>query len=122
MGNAADARKVLSVLNNQNLSRVGAVLYNSLEAPALKKYPLLVMFQEFFREHGADATLMSGSGSTTFAIARSEAAGQQLAEEFKGKFGTEYWVRWLRHKAGQHRECERCYFCPKQSRFCSASD
>jgi 4-diphosphocytidyl-2-C-methyl-D-erythritol kinase len=92
-GEPGRCQKALSVLNKQNLSGVGAVLYNSLEAPALKKFPLLVLFQDFFREHGADATLMSGSGSTTFAIARNETAGQQLAEEFKAKFGNQYWVR-----------------------------
>jgi 4-diphosphocytidyl-2C-methyl-D-erythritol kinase len=35
---------------------------------------------------------MSGSGSTTFAIAESRAAAEQLAEKFKGKFGATHWL------------------------------
>ena len=42
--------------------------YNSLEAPAFDKFPVLALYQDFLRENGALAALMSGSGSTTFAI------------------------------------------------------
>ena len=56
--------------------------YNALEAPALLKYPLLQLFQEFFREHGA-AALMSGSGSTTFAVAPCRSSAQTILAEFQ---------------------------------------
>jgi 4-diphosphocytidyl-2-C-methyl-D-erythritol kinase len=67
-------------------------LYNSLEAPALEKYPLLVLFQEFFREQGVLGTLMSGSGSTTFAICADLRAGETLREKFKERFGSTHWM------------------------------
>jgi 4-diphosphocytidyl-2C-methyl-D-erythritol kinase len=35
---------------------------------------------------------MSGSGSTTFAIAEDVAAGESLAEEFKSRFGKNAWT------------------------------
>jgi 4-diphosphocytidyl-2C-methyl-D-erythritol kinase len=35
---------------------------------------------------------MSGSGSTTFAIARNVAAAEKLAEAFRSKFGTSSWM------------------------------
>jgi 4-diphosphocytidyl-2C-methyl-D-erythritol kinase len=35
---------------------------------------------------------MSGSGSTTFALAESLAAAEQLREEFKTKFGETHWT------------------------------
>jgi 4-diphosphocytidyl-2-C-methyl-D-erythritol kinase len=86
------AQKLISLLQTADLRTAGGEFYNSLEAPALEKYPLLALFQEFFRENGAAATLMSGSGSTTFALAQSLAAAEQLAEKFKAKFGATYWV------------------------------
>jgi 4-diphosphocytidyl-2-C-methyl-D-erythritol kinase len=86
------AQKLISRLQAADLKAAGAELYNSLEAPALDKYPVLALYQEFLRAHGAAATLMSGSGSTTFAIASSVAAAEQLAEKFKGRFGSAAWT------------------------------
>ena len=62
------------------------------EAPALEKYPLLALFQEFLRANGAPVILMSGSGSTTFAVLPSRALAEELAEKFKGKFGLTNWI------------------------------
>jgi 4-diphosphocytidyl-2-C-methyl-D-erythritol kinase len=72
--------------------RSGDAFYNSLEAPALHKYPLLALFQEFLREHGALASLMSGSGSTTFALIASQGEGERLREKFLGKFSASNWT------------------------------
>jgi 4-diphosphocytidyl-2-C-methyl-D-erythritol kinase len=80
-------------LQTADLKTAGAEFFNSLEAPALEKYPLLALFQKFLREAGAPATLMSGSGSTTFAVTEGPAAAEQLAEQFKSKFGRTYWVK-----------------------------
>ena len=91
-GTPGRAQKLVSLLQTADLRTAGAEFYNSLEAPALEKYPLLALFQEFFRENGAAATLMSGSGSTTFALAPSLPAAEQLSEKFKAKFGTTYWL------------------------------
>jgi 4-diphosphocytidyl-2C-methyl-D-erythritol kinase len=70
----------------------GAAFYNSLESPALHKYQLLLLFQEFLRAHGASATLMSGSGSTTFALLEGKTAANELADKFRHKFGTTCWT------------------------------
>ena len=53
---------------------------------------MLALFQEFLRANGALAALMSGSGSTTFAIAENMAAAESLAEKFKSKFGQNCWT------------------------------
>jgi 4-diphosphocytidyl-2-C-methyl-D-erythritol kinase len=90
-GRPGRAKELVELLQQPDFAPAAAELYNSLEAPALNKYPLLVLFQEFFRENGAAATLMSGSGSTTFAIASSQTAGEQLLERFKSRFGTSHW-------------------------------
>jgi homoserine kinase len=53
---------------------------------------VLALFQEFLRANGALAALMSGSGSTTFAIADTKAAAESLVEKFKSKFGKSCWT------------------------------
>ena len=91
-GRPGRAARLIEQLRGGDLAAAGAEFYNSLEAPALAKFPILGLYQEFLRCEGALATLMSGSGSTTFALARSEPAAQQLRERFLAKFGTECWT------------------------------
>ena len=91
-GQPGRAKQLIALLQDEDLAAAGAAFYNSLEAPALPKYPLLALYQEFFRAHGAAATLMSGSGSTTFALIRGQAAAEHLVEKFKGKFGETGWL------------------------------
>jgi 4-diphosphocytidyl-2-C-methyl-D-erythritol kinase len=91
-GKKGRAQKLISLLQAGDLKGAAAEFYNSLEAPAFEKFPVLKLFQEFLREHGALAALMSGSGSTTFAIAENVAAAESLAEKFKSKFGANGWT------------------------------
>jgi 4-diphosphocytidyl-2-C-methyl-D-erythritol kinase len=91
-GQPGRAQRLVSHLSSGNLASAAGEFYNSLEAPALEKYPVLALFQEFLRERGAAATLMSGSGSTTFAIAASVAAADRLADQFTARFGSTCWT------------------------------
>jgi len=91
-GRPGRGQKLLSLLQNTNLQSAAGEFYNSLEAPALEKYPLLALFQGFLRENGAGATLMSGSGSTTFAVVENKIAADNLAEKLKEKFGSTNWT------------------------------
>jgi 4-diphosphocytidyl-2-C-methyl-D-erythritol kinase len=86
-GQPGRAQQLIELLNTTVLARAGAAFYNSLEAPALEKFPLLALYQEFLRAQGAAATLMSGSGSTTFAIARDESDARRLEDQVQSKFG-----------------------------------
>ena len=86
------ARKLISVLQMGDLAAAGAEFYNSLEAPALEKYPVLTLYQEFFREQGAAATLMSGSGSTTFALFTERHVAEAALEKFRPRFGESCWT------------------------------
>lgn len=86
-GQPGRAEKLVTLLNTAPLPVAGKEFYNSLEAPALDKYPLLAMYQEFLRANGADAALMSGSGSTTFAITSSLVGAQKLEQLVQAKFG-----------------------------------
>ena len=91
-GKAGRANELVEKLQSKNLSGAADAFYNSLEAPALEKFPILALFQEFLRANGALAALMSGSGSTTFAIAENVSAAGSLAEKFKSKFGSDCWT------------------------------
>ena len=91
-GKAGRAKDLISKLQENNWPGVADAFYNSLEAPALEKFPILGLFQKFLRENGALAALMSGSGSTTFAICENVSAAESLAEKFKLKFGQNCWA------------------------------
>ena len=86
-GERGRAAKLLAALDAGDLRQAAREFYNSLEAPALAKYPWLAVLQDFLRENGAVAALMSGSGSTTFAIARDLCGAQELEERVREKFG-----------------------------------
>jgi 4-diphosphocytidyl-2-C-methyl-D-erythritol kinase len=91
-GEKGRAVKLISLLQTSDLQTAACEFYNSLEAPALEKFPILGLFQEFLRANGALAALMSGSGSTTFAIAENISAAETLLEKFKSKFGQNCWT------------------------------
>jgi 4-diphosphocytidyl-2-C-methyl-D-erythritol kinase len=93
-GRPGRAARMVELLQ-KSLDAAGKGLYNSLEAPALPKYPLLGIFQDFFQQHGAPC-LMSGSGSSTFAILKNLEQADALAELFTARFGGTYWVRTCR--------------------------
>jgi len=97
-GKPGRAQELISVLSGSagfqpaSFKMAAAGFYNSLEAPALDKFPVLALYQEFLRENGALAALMSGSGSTTFAIVENVSSGESLAEKFKSQFGANGWT------------------------------
>jgi 4-diphosphocytidyl-2-C-methyl-D-erythritol kinase len=91
-GEKGRAEKLISLLRTDDLQTAAAEFYNSLEAPAFDKFPLLSLYKEFLREDGAFVSLMSGSGSMTFAITQNLAAAENLSEKFKSKFGDRSWT------------------------------
>ena len=91
-GQAGRAREQVAKLQGNDLPAAAGTVYNSLEAPAFDKFPVLSLYKEFLRENGAQVALMSGSGSTTFAIVENLAVAESLAEKFKGRFGDKGWI------------------------------
>lgn len=91
-GRPGRAQNLISHLQAGDLSVAAGEFYNSLEAPAFDKFPVLQLQKEFLLEHGALAGLMSGSGSTTFAITENLAAARTLGEKFKTEFGARGWM------------------------------
>jgi 4-diphosphocytidyl-2-C-methyl-D-erythritol kinase len=92
-GRGGRAAELAGMLQAGDLPGAMAGLYNSLEAPALEKYPVLLLIQEFLKAHGALGTLMSGSGSTTFAVFPDRASGEAAIGAFEGEFGRSGWTQ-----------------------------
>jgi 4-diphosphocytidyl-2-C-methyl-D-erythritol kinase len=91
-GEPGRAHKLIQSLRANDLPSAAAQFFNSLEAPVLEKYPWLRLCQEFLREEGAVATLMSGSGSSTFAVSTSRPEAERLQERLLAKFGSTCWT------------------------------
>ncbi len=95
-GRPGRACELIADLETGELALASGRFYNSLEAPALEKYPLLACYQQFLRSHGAAATLMSGSGSTTFALVQGKGAAEDLRARFRSEFGAACWTAVVR--------------------------
>jgi 4-diphosphocytidyl-2-C-methyl-D-erythritol kinase len=91
-GQNGRAQKLISLLQGNDAKTAAPQFYNSLEAPAFEKFPILQLYEEFLFAGGASAALMSGSGSTTFAICEDVPAAESLADKFKSKFGANCWT------------------------------
>jgi 4-diphosphocytidyl-2-C-methyl-D-erythritol kinase len=91
-GRAGRVHELIASLRSNTLESAAPHFYNSLEAPALEKFPILSLFQEDLRANGATVALMSGSGSTTFALTKTRALAESLAEIFQRKFGSRNWL------------------------------
>ncbi|MGA8482500.1 MAG: 4-(cytidine 5'-diphospho)-2-C-methyl-D-erythritol kinase [Chthoniobacterales bacterium] len=68
-------------------------LRNDLEPAVFTKYLLLAEIKRWFQQQTeTEVTLMSGSGSTTFAVTRSAASANALRERFLTEFGENFWT------------------------------
>ncbi len=64
---------------------------NSLETAVFPKYVVLPIIKEFFSSNGARVALMSGSGSTMFAITSDRASAEVLRAKYHDRFGQTGW-------------------------------
>ncbi len=90
--NWADSREVPGVLYAPQLCEWGTMV-NDLERPVFQKYLLLPALINWLLEHGETrAALMSGSGSTLFAITDTAAQAAELAEKARAWCGETTWT------------------------------
>jgi 4-diphosphocytidyl-2-C-methyl-D-erythritol kinase len=70
------------------------LLRNDLEQPVFQKYLLLPEIKSWLEQQAeTEVALMSGSGSTMFAVVKSADDGEQVSERFSLLFGLKFWVR-----------------------------
>jgi 4-diphosphocytidyl-2-C-methyl-D-erythritol kinase len=68
-------------------------LRNDLERAVFSKYLLLAEIKRWFKQQiETEVALMSGSGSTTFAVTRSAVSANALRERFVTEFGENFWT------------------------------
>jgi 4-diphosphocytidyl-2-C-methyl-D-erythritol kinase len=67
---------------------------NDLEQPVFQKYLLLPEIKSWLEQQPeTEVALMSGSGSTLFAVVKSDDDGQQVSYRFSLFFGFKFWIR-----------------------------
>ena len=70
------------------------LLRNDLEPPVFRKYLLLPEIKSWFEQQAeTEVALMSGSGSTMFAVVKKADDGEQVSDRFSLFFGFKFWVR-----------------------------
>lgn len=78
-------RRLLAFLQGDQSVSLDSVLENALESVTETLVPAVALWKSRLREHGAVASLMSGSGPTVFGLFESS----QQAQEFHGRFKEE---------------------------------
>jgi 4-diphosphocytidyl-2-C-methyl-D-erythritol kinase len=92
-GQPGRASRLVTLLNQRgDAAFAERAFYNSLEAPVFPKYPLLAGLKEFVLRQGALMALMSGSGSTLFAITENEPQARMLLEQLRPDYGDGNWT------------------------------
>lgn len=89
----AASKEIPGILHAPQLCPWGAMV-NDLERPVFEKFLLLPTLKAWLLEHGeVRAALMSGSGSTMFAITNSPAQASEMAEKARAWCGETAWVQ-----------------------------
>jgi 4-diphosphocytidyl-2-C-methyl-D-erythritol kinase len=92
-GKAGMARTLASKLSAGLPQDLKESLFNSLEAPVFHKYPLLRLIKDCCLDFGCLAALMSGSGSTSFALLNDFSQAQKLEKRLSSEFTESLWIK-----------------------------
>jgi len=84
---------LLRALAENDLLGVSRCLFNSLEAPSIKKFPVLRLLKDAMRAGGATGALMSGSGATVFGLFAGANAAEESAKQIREEFGPSMWTQ-----------------------------
>ena len=89
------SRGMMAAIAQQNLAQIGTLLHNDLERVVLPNYPQVQQLRDRFQSLGVLGTMMSGSGSTVFALTESQAHAEQIKEQMKAAIADpalDFWV------------------------------
>ena len=78
-----DAVRAIHAIESGNMPMLYSAMANSFEYSIFKKYPEIASIKAKLTELGADASLMSGSGSAVFGIFEDDAKAQSAHDIFK---------------------------------------
>lgn len=83
------SEKMRAAYANGDIAGIGTELFNRLSQPAERLCPLVKQLREAIVRHAPLGCLMSGSGSTLFALCSDESAAQRLAAQLRTEFATD---------------------------------
>ena len=84
---------LLHALAKDDLAEVSRCLFNSLEAPSIRKFPVLELIKDAMRDGGAVGALMSGSGATVFGLFPDAKLAKASAQDVREQFGPSMWTQ-----------------------------
>lgn len=90
---AARFRRLLSGLERGVPGCLSGGLFNALQGTVYRKYPLLAMIHNALEQAGAEGVLLSGSGSTVFALVKNRVEGERLAGRIRAALDCPLWTR-----------------------------
>jgi 4-diphosphocytidyl-2-C-methyl-D-erythritol kinase len=93
---------LLRALAEDDLAGVSRCLFNSLEAPSIRKFPVLELIKNTMRDGGAAGALMSGSGATVFGLFADANAAEHSARKVREQFGPSMWTKVTRFAFVRH--------------------
>jgi 4-diphosphocytidyl-2-C-methyl-D-erythritol kinase len=96
---ALRSSQMLRAIADRNPDLIAESLYNDLERVVLPEYPQVKKLRDRFEELGALGTMMSGSGSTVFALCKTADQAEALKAQMQSAFNDpelELWVTELR--------------------------
>lgn len=77
---------LLTAIGKREDAQIGQLLHNDLEKVVLPAHPLVQQLRDRFQQLDVLGTMMSGSGSTVFALVSSAAQAQQVKDQMRATF------------------------------------
>jgi 4-diphosphocytidyl-2-C-methyl-D-erythritol kinase len=84
---------LVRALAEDDLPGISRCLFNSLETPSVRKFPVLELIKKSMRNGGATGALMSGSGATVFGLFGDEEAAVKSGRVLREQFGPSTWTK-----------------------------
>ncbi len=79
--------KIIDSIQNDDIQNISNHLFNRMERVVVKRYPVIEQIKTELKTLGCIGALMSGSGSTVFALATSESQGYGIVREMRRQHG-----------------------------------
>ena len=76
-------RAVIDCLESGDLKGISQLLCNVLESVTINRYKEIDLLKKLMLEHGAMASLMSGSGPTVFGLTEDQKTAEHIAEQLR---------------------------------------
>lgn len=91
-GRGGAIKVIRDTLAGGDLPAAARAMVNTLEGPALRKFPMLELLKESLARNGCVASMMSGSGATVFGVASDRASAERAMAAARAEFGDKMWM------------------------------